>query len=237
LPADSSPASAAQGVKSRPQRARRDAKRWLTRSLRPVADLLSVQVAFERRGRGLHVVFRRRSAVRSAAAAAAAQQAIDEAAPLRRALKLLLDRHPLTRQLMRHLAYIEHALAKQGLRALAEVPVDVLSVALDQIDAIVTNWSDRELADLRSRMAVAYKERALFGDDPAGGDGRSAFLAGSRLMVEEASHSVFQELERQYKAVLPQEAIDSALASMQPEPDEAPEVTCSPFIAADSSPR
>jgi len=238
LPADGSPASAAQGVNSRLQRARRDARRWLSRSLHSAADLLSLQVAFERRGRSWRIVFRRKSVARSAAASAAAQRAIDEAAPLRQALKRLLDRHPQTRQLMRHLAYVEHALAKQGLGALAEVPVDVLSVALDQIDAIVINWSDRELADLRSRMAVTYKERALFGDfDPAGGDGRSAFLADSRLMVEDASHSVFQELERQYKAVLPQETIQSALASLQPEPDEAPEVTCSPYIAPDASAR
>ena len=227
-----------QGVKSRPQRTCRDARRWLIRPLCSVAELLSFQVSFERRGRRLHVVFRRKSAVRSAAAAAAAQRAIDAAAPLRLALKQLLDRHPMTRQMMRHLAYIEHALAKQGLGAFAEVPVDVLSVALDQIDAIVINWSDRELADLRSRMAVAYKERTLFGDfDPAGADGRSAFAAGSRIMVEEASHSVFQELERQYQAVLPQETIQSALASLQPEPDEAPEVTCSPYIAPDVSAR
>ncbi|HEY9107320.1 MAG TPA: hypothetical protein VIN58_11645 [Roseateles sp.] len=235
MPADGSPAPAAQDVKSRPQRARR----WLKRRAHSVAELLALQVSFERRGRSLHIVLRRKSTVRSAAAAAAAQRAIDEAAPLRQALKQLLDRHPLSRRLMRHLTYVEHALAKQGLGVFAEMPVDVLSVALDQIDALVINWSDRELADLRSRMAVAYKERTLFGDfDPAGVDGRSAFTAGSRLMVEEASHSVFQELERQYKAVLPQEVIESALASVHPEPDEAaPEVTCSPYIAPDAGAR
>jgi len=148
--------------------------------------------------------------------------AIAEAAPLRQALKQLLDLHPSSRQLMRHLGYVERALARQGTRALDEVPVEVMETALEQLDAIVSNWSDRDLADLRSRMAVAIKRRseeAFFGpDDDAR---RSDFATASRLLVGDVAHSVFEELQRQYQGLLPQERIQVVLgpspaASRQP---------------------
>lgn len=139
--------------------------------------------------------------------------AIAEAAPLRQALKQLLDQHPTSRHLMRHLGYVERALARQGTRALDEVPVEVMATALEQLDAIVSNWSDRDLAELRSRMAVAIKRRseeAFFGPDD--GARRSDFATASRLLVGDVAHSVFEELQRQYQGLLPQEKIQAVLA-------------------------
>lgn len=148
----------------------------------------------------------------AAPASAGPDPALAEAAPLRHALKQLLDLHPTSRQLMRHLGYVERALARQGIRALDEVPVEVLATALQQLDAIVSNWSDRNLAELRSRMAVAIQRRsedAFLGPDD--GARRSDFATASRLLVADVAHSVFEELQRQYQGLLPQETIQTVL--------------------------
>ncbi|MFO1330383.1 MAG: hypothetical protein U1F56_23770 [Rubrivivax sp.] len=74
-------------------------------------------------------------------------------------LAALLDQKPGHRQALRHLAFIEHALERKGLRGLHKVPFDVLQRAHAQLDGLVTNWSDDGLAALRSRMAVTLIER------------------------------------------------------------------------------
>jgi hypothetical protein len=178
--------------------------------LRPfalVAQILLVDIRFKRGRHALHISVAPRRA--AAAQPKAPSKAVAEAEPLCGALKQLLDLHPMTRHTMRHLGYLEGELASQGLSALTEVPVEVLSTALAQLDVIVNNWSDRHLADLRSRMAVAVKQRsqdAFFGP---GGD-QSNFMSPSRLLVDDVSHSQFLELERQYQGLIPQDTIQSA---------------------------
>jgi hypothetical protein len=66
---------------------------------------------------------------------------------------------PETRQTMRHLVFVEQALAKKGLKALHKLPLDVLQHALAQLEGLVTNWSPVGLASLRSKMAVAIIDR------------------------------------------------------------------------------
>jgi hypothetical protein len=78
---------------------------------------------------------------------------------IRASLARLLDELPDNRSTLRHLAFIEHALEKKGLRALHKVPFDVLKRALDQFEGLVVNWSDSGLATLRSKMAVTLIER------------------------------------------------------------------------------
>ena len=80
-------------------------------------------------------------------------------AQVQASLKLLLDELPENRSTLRHLAFIEHALQKKGLRALHKVPYDVLKRALEQFEGVVVNWSDAGLATLRSKMAVTLIER------------------------------------------------------------------------------
>jgi len=74
-------------------------------------------------------------------------------------LNALLAESPDARKTMRALVFVEQALAKKGLRALNKLPLDVLQRALDQLEGLVTNWSPRGLAGLRSRMAVAIIDR------------------------------------------------------------------------------
>ena len=200
---------------------------WVSRPLRAVASLLLLDVKMRRDGGAIHIVIGHKA--KAPLARTAAAQAVAEAAPQIRALKRLLNQHALTRHTLRHLAYVERGLATKGLAALGEIPVEVLEVALAQLDAIVSNWSDRDLAEIRSRMAVSLKERT--GEHANGflnsrGEQRSDFMPGSRLLVGEASHSVFLELERQYQDFLPQDSIRAALDSVQPTTDERPEVTC-----------
>lgn len=116
-----------------------------------------------RRGkRGLEVVLDETPSRGSAAKARpdpAQERDVAELARMRASLAGLLDEMPDNRSTLRHLAFIEHALGKKGLRALHKVPYDVLKRALDQFEGLVVNWSDEGLAALRSKMAVTLIER------------------------------------------------------------------------------
>lgn len=83
----------------------------------------------------------------------------EELVQIRAELAALLNELPETRQTMRHLVFVEQALAKKGLRALHKVPLDVLQRALEQLEGLVVNWSPVGLANLRSKMAVAVIDR------------------------------------------------------------------------------
>ncbi|MDE2614118.1 MAG: hypothetical protein KGL78_11800 [Burkholderiales bacterium] len=83
----------------------------------------------------------------------------EELTQMRAELAALLNELPETRQTMRHLVFVEHALAKKGLKALHKVPLDVLQHALDQLEGLVVNWTPAGLANLRSKMAVAVIDR------------------------------------------------------------------------------
>lgn len=89
----------------------------------------------------------------------AARLAKQELALMREQLAELLDDLPETRQTLRHLVFVEHAIRKHGLKALHKLPVDVMERALSQLEGLVTNWSPVGLASLRSKMAVAIIDR------------------------------------------------------------------------------
>lgn len=76
---------------------------------------------------------------------------------IRRELAMTMESAPEIRTELRHLAFVEHALAHKGLRALALVPPDVLQKALEQFEGLVSNWEPRGLATLRSKMAVQVR--------------------------------------------------------------------------------
>jgi hypothetical protein len=142
-------------------------------------------------------------------------KALTDALPLRAALKTLLDSHPKTRRVMRHLAYVEGALATHGTRAAVEVPIEVLSIAVGQLERLVSNWSNPALAELRSKMAVAIVDRSR---DPFDGtDKLSNFFTESRLVVGDASHSMFMELERQFQPLRPAPVIQATLDPVRSE--------------------
>lgn len=125
----------------------------------------------------------------------------EELALMRTQLAELLDTLPGTRETMRHLVFVEQALAKKGMRALHKLPLDVLQHALSQLEGLVTNWAPAGLANLRSKMAVSILDRE-HGDHEAENDAyQTAAVLDSRAppapvvvkAAEEAAEAAAQE--------------------------------------------
>lgn len=119
---------------------------------------------------GVRVVLSDRASVagsgRKSLAEEAAAKERQELALMRSQLATVLDELPETRHTMRHLAFVDQALGKKGLRALDKLPLGLMRHALDQFEGLVTNWSPVGLAGLRAKMAVALIRReALDPDD------------------------------------------------------------------------
>lgn len=180
-----------------------------------IARIFFSDIRLERDGKNLHIRVAPKPEI---APHAPLEQAVAEAAPMRRALKALLDSHRLTRKVMRHLGYFERALATQGLQAMSQVPVEVLSASLKQLDSLVSNWSDQHLAMLRSKMAVAVVDRSRDPFFGAAGDRLSNFATESRMEVADVSHSMFMELQLQYQGLVSQEAIEASLVAAKAAP-------------------
>ena len=86
---------------------------------------------------------------------------------MRRELYTLLQRHPASRQMMRHLDVIERTLRRTGIEAVEALPVKVLARGLDELEAVVWDWSQPGLAEVRSRLAVEGKRRRHEANAPA----------------------------------------------------------------------
>ena len=140
---------------------------------------------------------------------AAAVAGNNEIELMRTELRKLLDLHPMTRHVVRHLVYVERALKLQGLEAMTQVPVEILKSALDQLESLVSNWSSHGLGALRSKMSVAVINRSKDPFYGAAGAKASAFNTESRLQVGDVSHSMFLEIERQYQGLVPPEVLSS----------------------------
>lgn len=113
------------------------------------------------------------------------------------ALSALLDRHAASRDTMRHLAFIEHKLARQGSRAFRDMPVPVMSKGLEQLATLAQDESAMAFSVLRSRLTMAIALRSS--SAPA----RDATPAVDVADVSEASHSLFDEMERSWTGQMP----------------------------------
>ena len=138
--------------------------RWLS----PVRQLASAffkhDVSLKReQGGQLHVVLAERKPGAQAGkpdrAESERRRRHEEVMAVRTELAALLNELPETRTTMRHLVFVEQAIAKKGLKVLHKVPLDVLQRAHDQLENLVINWSAAGLANLRSKMAVAIIDR------------------------------------------------------------------------------
>lgn len=171
----------------------------LTRPVTWVRDLLQRPVKMELRGAQVHVVLGER-----ADRAETVSKGPSAGESLRRGhgeLHALLRRHPETRDLMRHLAYTEAEIGRFGSRAIKrEIPVPVLAKALEQFDRLVEGVPTEGLSYLRARLAEAIETRgrALQVDED------TETRPGS-LEVMEASHSLFDEMERSWTGQIPLE--------------------------------
>ncbi len=75
------------------------------------------------------------------------------------ALQTLLQEHRDVRHVLPHLIHLEQALARQGSRALVELPVKVLQRAMDQLDTIVGGRQAEILLPLRLRIEEVVRQR------------------------------------------------------------------------------
>lgn len=92
---------------------------------------------------------------------------------------------------MRHLAYVERAIARSGSRAFGQVPPPVLQRALEQLELMLRDEHDHGIAPLLDRLQRALRERA------------PARRAEAAVDVSEASHSLFDEMEKSWTGQMP----------------------------------
>lgn len=172
----------------------------ITSPFRWVRDLLRRPLRLERRGVQLHVVLGERPV----------EPVVDDApvpgsgAVLRRAhraLGELLARHPEAARLWPHLAFIEQALRKSGPTAFAELPLSVLHRGLEQLDDVAQGDAAAGLDELhrRLRSAIAARTRVT-------GAAPLAASAPDDIDVSEASHSLFEEMERSWTGQIPRQS-------------------------------
>lgn len=176
----------------------------LTRWLAPVRQLATAFFQHEltlkrEQGGQLHVVLAERSVASRAGTGGKADRVEgdkrrrhEETMLVRTELAALLNELPETRTTMRHLVFVEQAIAKKGLKVLHKVPLDVMQRAHDQLDNLVINWSAAGLANLRSKMAVAIIDREHMDPDAEADAYRTAAVldaddvAMPKLPLEEA---------------------------------------------------
>jgi hypothetical protein len=133
---------------------------------------------------------------------------------MRRELYTLLEQHPDSRALMRHLDVVERTLRTDGLTAVEALPLPLLAKALGQLERLVWDWSPAGLADLRSRLAILVKapRPAAPTDTTVPAPSTAATPAPERARpaathptvdISEVDHAVFEEMERSWHGRVP----------------------------------
>jgi len=130
---------------------------------------------------------------------------------MRRDLYQLLEQHPASRELMRHLDLVERTLRVQGLTAVEALPPRVIAKALAQLERLVWDWSPVGLAELRSRLAVIVKNQPIAvrapappQADPPAPTATARSIPQALVEVSEVDHATFEEMERSWHGRVPQ---------------------------------
>lgn len=126
--------------------------------LRWIQRILSRPLKLKRIGRQWHVVFdvSRMVAQTTSSKPGSRGEALRMAHV---ALQVLLAEHREARHVLPHLTYLEQALARNGSRALVELPVKVLQRAMDQLDSIGSGEYADALLPLRLRVEESIRQR------------------------------------------------------------------------------
>jgi hypothetical protein len=135
-------------------------------------------------------------------------------------LRQLLDQHPGTRKLMRHLALVEFTLRYKGLTAMQAMPTRVIARALAELERLVWDWSPVGLAELRSRLAVLVKNPPPGSSDAEVDAAEQAagpvsqphahphvLEAHAAAEITEIDHAAFEEMERSWARQMPPPAV------------------------------
>lgn len=147
----------------------------------------------------------------------------DPAAAAERDLRLaqselteLLGRHSATRSVMPHLALLEKGLLKSGWRAVGKMPQPALQAAFDQLQKLIQNEASAGLAELRARMAAAAVSHAAAARRRVA-DSDLTLPTAHRPEVSEASHSLFDEMERSWTGDLSAQLAAARAAAKTPD--------------------
>ena len=158
------------------------AKRGL-HPLRWIKKFFSRPLKIKRIGSQWHVVF---DLSRMEAPSTSSKAGRGEALRLAHlALQALLVEHREARHVLPHLSHLEQALARNGSRALTDLPVKVLQRAMDQLETIATGAHAEVLLPLRMRAEESVRLRTpvnLRGDI-------------ANVEVTDASASLYDEVE------------------------------------------
>ncbi|HWI11800.1 MAG TPA: hypothetical protein VNU48_10755 [Burkholderiaceae bacterium] len=130
---------------------------------------------------------------------------------MRRDLYQLLEQHPASRELMRHLDLVERTLRVQGLTAVEALPARVIAKALVQLERLVWDWSPVGLAELRSRLAVIVRNQPIEVRAPAAPLANppaptpiARSIPQELVEVSEVDHATFEEMERSWHGRVPE---------------------------------
>lgn len=149
---------------------------------------------------------------------------------MRRELYQLMEQHPTSRELMRHLDLVERTLRQEGFSAVQALPVRVIAKALQQLEKLVWDWSPSGLAELRSRLAVIVRTRQADAAEGANGaaptqpsakafdrvpDVEVVGTLGGALVGDatELDHAAFEEMERSWSGEMPAELRNAMTAA------------------------
>lgn len=110
---------------------------------------------------------------------------------MRQELKELFNRCPGSREVLPHLAGVEHAIKTQGLAAFETLPQRILQRASGQLESVVSEPVSAGIAELRSRIGVALKNFEKIEQAASRRAAPSSFLVDEKLQVSEGSHSDF----------------------------------------------
>jgi len=142
---------------------------------------------------------------------------------MRRDLYTLLERHPASRQTMRHLDLIERTLRRIDIDAVEALPIKVLAKGLDELEALVWDWSPVGLATLRSCLAVTVKLRRHEANASTSSQLERYDSSAPRIEAEvnEVSHELYEEMERSWSGQMPAELAEAQRATAPASPAAA----------------
>ena len=177
---------------------------WLQR-------LKRLRLSFKRKGLNIQVLLEDPAKHIAEMKREAAVAQTSEAAMLSAALKGVLDRHPTSRSVLVHLGLLEKAMSRHGLKALEDMPPDMLQRAMSQFDTLVSDWSPAPLAALRAKIKTILLAHERANDRRSTSQRLSDFHDDKRMHVGEASVTTFMEANAEWEKSLTGQRLNAEL--------------------------
>jgi len=105
--------------------------------------LKRLRLRFKRQGLNIHMLLEDPAEHIAEIKRESAVADTSEAAMMSKALKKVLDRHASSRTVLAHLALLEKSLNRRGLKALDQLPPEVMQRAMSQLETLVTDRAGR----------------------------------------------------------------------------------------------